>query len=60
MVIDPTSLEVDRRQKAVKTDSIDVRKILAALVRYCRGEKALRTVKIPTVEQEDARRVNPE
>ena len=31
MVIDPTSLEVDRRQKAVKTDSIDVRKIPAGV-----------------------------
>jgi transposase len=60
MVIDPSSLEVDRRQKIVKTDRLDVRRILSALIRYDRGEKSLRVVRVPTVEQEDARRINRE
>jgi transposase len=60
VVIDPSSLEVDRRQKTVKTDRLDVRRILSALIRYDRGEKSLRVVRVPSVEQEDARRVNRE
>jgi len=59
-VVDPSSLEVDRRQRRVKTDRIDVRKLLNALVRLERGEKVLRVVKVPTKEEEDLRRLERE
>ena len=60
IVIDPSSLEVDRRQKMVKTDRMDVRRILSAFIRFERGEKSLRVVRVPTAEQEDSRRINRE
>jgi transposase len=59
-VIDPASLEVDRRQKTVKTDRLDVQRILSAFIRLQRGEKSLRSVRVPTAEQEDSRRINRE
>src|SRR5262249_34492796 len=60
-VIDPASIEVPRRAKRVKTDRIDAQKLLAMLLRVCGGELGVwREVRVPTVEQEDRRRVNRE
>jgi transposase len=57
LVVDPTSIEVDRRQRHAKTDGIDGRKLAVQLVRYLRGDRgALRSVRVPTREEEDARR----
>ncbi len=60
-VIDPASLQVDRRARRIKTDAIDVEALLRALVAYRRGETRIcRMVRPPTVEQEDARRLHRE
>ena len=57
LVVDPTSIEVDRRFRRAKTDRIDGMKLVVQLVRYKRGERgALRVVRVPTREDEDARR----
>ncbi len=57
LVIDPASLLVNRRARQRKTDRIDVRRLLRALQAYCRGDKegAFSVVRVPSVEQEDAK-----
>ena len=57
VVIDPASLLVDRRAKRAKTDRIDARAMVRALMAWARGEhQVLSEVRVPTVEQEDSRR----
>jgi len=56
VVIDPSSLEVDQRARRAKTDRIDLEKLLVSLVRHDRGERVWRVVRVPSEEQEDARR----
>ncbi len=61
VVIDPTCLQVDKRGKQAKTDRIDLEKMLRQLRRYCEGQRdALRVVRVPSVEEEDERRLNRE
>ncbi len=38
-VMDPASLQVNRKARRVKTDRIDVEKLLQALIAWCRGER---------------------
>ncbi len=60
-VLDSASIEVSRRKKQVKTDRVDVIALLRLLMRYASGEKeALHTIRIPTVSEEDERRLNRE
>jgi transposase len=60
-VIDAASVEVNRRQKQRKTDRLDMRKLLRALMRWCRGDKeAMKVVRVPSVEAEDARQFHRE
>ena len=60
-VLDSASIEVSRRRKKVKTDQVDVIALLRLLMRYTSGEKAaLHTIRIPSVEEEDQRRLNRE
>ena len=40
-VVDPASVEVNRRGKSAKTDRLDVRKLLTMLIRYQEGEPAV-------------------
>jgi transposase len=40
LVMDPASLQVDRRARRAKTDRIDVEKLLHTLIAWCRGERA--------------------
>jgi transposase len=57
LVVDPSAIEMNRRMRQVKTDRVDGRKLVAQLVRYQRGERgALRAVRVPSAEAEDARR----
>jgi transposase len=57
VVINPASLLVDRRAKRAKTDRIDARSMVRALMAWARGERqVLSEVRVPTVEQDDARR----
>jgi len=60
-VIDPTSLLVDRRARRVKTDRLDAAALLRALMAWCRGElRVCSIVRVPSVEEEDARRTTRE
>jgi len=57
LVVDAASIEVDRRQRRAKTDRLDAGRLLAQLQRFHGGErKALHTVAVPSVADEDARR----
>lgn len=56
VVIDPSSLEIDRRARRAKTDRLDLEKLLASLIRHHRGEKVWRLVRVPSEKDEDARR----
>jgi transposase len=59
--MDPASLQIDRRARRVKTDRIDVEKLLQALIAWCRGERHVCSmVVIPSVEEEDLRRTHRE
>jgi transposase len=61
VVVDSASIEVSRRRKQVKTDRVDVIALLRLLMRYRGGEKAaLHAIRVPTIEQEDQRRLNRE
>ena len=58
LVIDPSSLLVNRRAKRAKTDRIDAKAMIRALMAYNRGEdQVLSAVNVPSVEQEDQRRL---
>src|SRR3979411_2898422 len=58
-VLDPASLLVTRRARRATPDRIDVERMLRALGRYLRGElDACSVVQVPSVEQEDARRLH--
>ncbi len=56
LVVDPASIEVDRRAKRAKTDRIDATKLVLQLVRHDELGDRFRVVRVPTPEQEDARR----
>jgi transposase len=61
VIVDSCSIEIDRRRRRVKTDGTDVKKLLKMLVRYGQGEKDVwRTVRAPSVEEEDARQLHRE
>jgi transposase len=60
-VFDPSSIAVDQRARRVKTDRIDGEKMLRTLMAYLRDEpRVVRIVRVPSVEQEDARRASRE
>lgn len=60
-VIDSASIEVSRRKRKVKTDKVDVIAMLRLLMRYENGEReALNPINVPSVEQEDERRLHRE
>ena len=59
--IDPASVAVDRRARRVKSDGVDVDKLVRVLSRLVRGERdACRVVEVPTLEEEDAKRPHRE
>jgi transposase len=60
-VIDPASLQVDRRARRAKTDRVDVERMLRSLMAYLRGEpKVWSIVRVPSVAEEDDRRLHRE
>jgi transposase len=60
-VIDPASLQVDRRGRRPKTDRIDAALLLRSLMAHLRGEpKVWSVVQVPSVAEEDARRLHRE
>jgi transposase len=61
VVVDPSSIEVNQRKRRAKSDRIDLKKLLRDLWRYHNGERDVWSVaRVPTVEQEDDRRVHRE
>jgi transposase len=61
LVVDSASIEVNRRARRAKTDRLDGDKLLGMLMRYAAGERRVwSVVRVPTPEQEDARRAHRE
>ena len=61
VVIDASSIEVNRRRRRAKTDNVDVQSLLKLLIRYWGGEqKVMSVVRVPSVEVEDQRRLHRE
>src|SRR6201993_688805 len=60
-VIDPASVQVDRRARRAKTDHIDAKRLLRSLMAYLRGEpKVWSVLRVPSVAEEDGRRLHRE
>jgi transposase len=60
-VVDSASIEVSRRFRRVKTDRMDVGRLLGMLMRYDLGEKKVwSVVHVPSVEAEDERQLHRE
>jgi hypothetical protein len=60
-IIDPASVQVDRRARRVKTDNIDAAKLLCSLMAYLRGEpKVWSVLRVVTLAEEDDRRLHRE
>ena len=61
VVVDSSSIEVNRRARQAKTDRLDVRKLLHLLLRWAGGErKVWSIVRVPTVADEAARQLSRE
>lgn len=59
VVVDASSIEVNRRQKHAKTDPLDAAKLLKLLCRYHGGErKVWSIVHVPSVADEDNRQLH--
>jgi transposase len=59
IVVDASSIEVNRRQRRAKTDRLDVGKLNRQLVRYWRGEHDVwRVVRVPSPDAEDQRQLH--
>lgn len=61
LVVDSSSIEVNRRKRRTKTDKLDARKLLSMLIRYHNGEDSVwSVVRVPSIADEDARRTDRE
>jgi transposase len=61
VVVDSTSIEVNRRARRAKTDRLDGDKLLALLLRYHAGERRVwSVVREPSAKEEDGRRTHRE
>jgi len=60
-VLDPASIQVNRRLRRVKTDRLDLEQLMRVLLAHCRGEpRVCSVVRVPSVAEEDAKRVSRE
>jgi transposase len=60
-VVDSSSIEVNRRRRRAKSDSLDAVKLVEMLIRWHNGErKVWSTIHVPTVAQEDQRQLHRE
>ena len=56
-VVDPGSIEVNRRARRAKTDRIDLAQLMRSFLAYLRGEpRVCSMVRVPTPEDEDRKR----
>ncbi len=61
VVVEPASIQVERRARRVKTDRLDAKRLLQLLVRHASGEEDVwRIVRVPDEQAEDARRPHRE
>lgn len=61
LVVDSSSIEVNRRKRRAKSDGLDLRALLTLLVRHTMGEKKVwSVVRVPDVGSEDARHLHRE
>lgn len=61
MVVDSSSIEVNRRARRAKTDRLDAAKLVAMLIRWHQGEEHVwSVVRVPSEEVEDSRRLHRE
>jgi transposase len=61
LVVDSSSIEVNRRARRAKTDKLDVQKLANMLIRHHSGERKLWSmVRVPSVEEEDRRQLHRE
>jgi transposase len=61
LVVDSSSIQVNRRARQAKTDRMDVEKLLSQLIRYRSGEQDVWSVlHVPSVEEEDNRQLHRE
>ncbi len=62
LVVDSSSIEVNRRKRRAKTDRLDGESLLDLLLRHLAGsrKKVWSVVRVPTVEQEDRRHLHRE
>jgi transposase len=59
VVVDASSIEVNRRQKQIKSDPVDAGKLMNMLCRYHAGErKVWSVVNVPSVADEDGRQLH--
>ncbi len=61
VVVDSSSIEVNRRQRRAKSDRLDAEKLLTMLIRWQQGEEHVWSVlRVPSEEDEDGRRPDRE
>jgi len=61
LVVDSSSIEVNRRKRRAKTDRLDAEKLVRMLIRFCYGDrKVWSVVRVPSVEAEDRRQMHRE
>jgi len=61
IIVDSSSIEVNRRRRRAKTDKIDAGKLLLMLIRYHYGEEKIwSVVRVPSAEEEDRRQLHRE
>jgi len=60
LVVDSSSIEVNRRSRRAKTDRLDAQKLLTMLIRHDLGEerRVFSVVRVPSVEQEADRQLH--
>ena len=61
LVVDSSSIEVNRRKRRAKSDRLDAVKLVEMLIRYCNGErKVWSIVRVPSAADEDRRQLHRE
>ena len=61
LVVDSSSIQVNRRARQAKTDRMDAEKLLSQLIRYRSGEREVwSVVRVPSLEAEDNRHLHRE
>jgi transposase len=60
VIVDSSSIEVNRRKRRAKTDRLDVNSLVTLLIRSTYEKKVFSTVRVPSVEEEDRRQSSRE